>query len=100
MMVEMVSTNNPYSSWVMPQQTMKIDGNKSHCALHRVDCHSQERKEEANGLEGPLEPVCVIGVPGRRKLLLMVDLVYPVQGPGMQEHMREVEPDIVRDDMR
>jgi hypothetical protein len=100
MMVEMVSTNNPYSSWVMPQQTMKIDGNESHCALHRVDCHDQEGKKEANRLERSLNPMAIIGVPGRRNLLLMVDLVYPVQGPGMQEHMREVEPDIVRDDMR
>jgi hypothetical protein len=84
----------------MPQQTMKIDGNESRYALHRINCHSQERKEEADGLEGPFKPVCVIGVPGSRELLLVMDLVYPVQGPGMQEHMREVEPDIVRDDMR
>lgn len=95
MMVEMMPSNQPHSSWVMPKHAMKIDGNKSECALNWIDSQDCKRNEVPKRLKRCLEPMTVKGIPGGRKLLLMVDLVYPVQRPGMKEHMRYVEPHII-----
>lgn len=95
MMVEMMPTNQPYSSWVMPQQTMKIDGDKSYSAFDWIHSHENKRKEEAKRLKWCLKPVSVIGVPECRNLLLVMDPMDPIQRSRMEKHMRYVEPHII-----